>query len=56
MTKSLSQWMRWLAADRIQIPLSLPLAAKRHSGSVVANYLWNLLPDNDRTFQAWGQI
>jgi serine/threonine-protein kinase HipA len=49
---------RWLAADRIQIPLSLslPLAAKRHTGAVVANYLWNLLPDNDRTLQAWGQI
>src|SRR5262245_59810788 len=48
---------RWLAADRIQIPLSLslPLAAKRHSGTVVANYLWNLLPDNDRTLQAWGR-
>jgi serine/threonine-protein kinase HipA len=48
---------RWLAADRIQIPLSmsLPLAAKRHSGAVVANFLWNLLPDNDRTLQAWGQ-
>lgn len=48
---------RWLAADRIQIPLSLslPLAAKRHVGQVVANYLWNLLPDNDRTLQAWGQ-
>ena len=23
---------------------------------MVVNYLWNLLPDNDRTFQAWGQI
>jgi serine/threonine-protein kinase HipA len=48
---------RWLAADKIQIPLSLslPLAAKKHSGQVVANYLWNLLPDNDRTLQAWGQ-
>jgi serine/threonine-protein kinase HipA len=49
---------RWLAADRIQIPLSmsLPLAAKRHAGPLVANYLWNLLPDNDRTLQTWGQI
>ena len=49
---------RWLAADRIQIPLSmsLPLAAKRHSGAKVANYLWNLLPDNDQTLRKWGQI
>ena len=49
---------RWLAADRIQIPLSLslPLVAKKHSGDVVANYLWNLLPDNDRTLQAWGSF
>ncbi|WP_316397908.1 HipA N-terminal domain-containing protein [Bradyrhizobium sp. 33ap4] len=49
---------RWLAADRVQIPLSmsLPLAAKKHSGAKVANYLWNLLPDNDRTLQKWGQI
>lgn len=49
---------RWLAADRVQLPLSmsLPLAAKKHSGAVVANYLWNLLPDNDQTLQKWGQI
>jgi serine/threonine-protein kinase HipA len=48
---------RWLAATRIQIPLSLslPLAARKHSGSAVANYLWNLLPDNDQTLQAWGR-
>ncbi|MGY4158125.1 serine/threonine-protein kinase HipA [Bradyrhizobium sp. USDA 4461] len=49
---------RWLAADRIQIPLSmsLPLAARKQSGAKVANYLWNLLPDNDQTLQKWGQI
>ncbi|APG15093.1 MULTISPECIES: type II toxin-antitoxin system HipA family toxin [Bradyrhizobium] len=48
----------WLAADRVQIPLSmsLPLAAKKHSGAKVANYLWNLLPDSDQTLQKWGQI
>jgi serine/threonine-protein kinase HipA len=49
---------RWTAATQIQIPLSLsiPLAAKRHRGDAVANFLWNLLPDNDRTLQAWGRV
>jgi hypothetical protein len=41
---------------RFRYRYPLPLAAKRHTGAVVANYLWNLLPDNDRTLQAWGQI
>ncbi|RXG83543.1 HipA N-terminal domain-containing protein [Bradyrhizobium zhanjiangense] len=31
-----------------------PLAAKKHTGARVANYLWNLLPDNDQTLQKWG--
>ncbi|RXG86351.1 HipA N-terminal domain-containing protein [Bradyrhizobium zhanjiangense] len=49
---------RWLAADRVQIPHSMspPLATKKHTGAKVANYLWNLLPDNDQTLQKWGQI
>lgn len=49
---------RWLAAERVHLPLSmsLPLAAKKHTGAAVANYLWNLLPDNDQTLQKWGQI
>jgi serine/threonine-protein kinase HipA len=48
---------RWLAAASIQIPLSLslPLASKKHSGKAVANYLWNLLPDNTQTLAAWGK-
>ena len=48
---------RWLAATPIQIPLSLslPLGSKKHSGKVVANFLWNLLPDNAQTLQAWGR-
>jgi serine/threonine-protein kinase HipA len=48
---------RWLAATKVQIPLSLslPLASSRHSGKAVANYLWNLLPDNVQTLEAWGK-
>ncbi|WP_164940738.1 HipA N-terminal domain-containing protein [Bradyrhizobium zhanjiangense] len=36
--------------------MSLLLAAKKHSGAKVANYLWKLLPDSDQTLQKWGQI
>jgi serine/threonine-protein kinase HipA len=48
---------RWLAATKVQIPLSLslPLASRIHSGKAVANYLWNLLPDNVQTLEAWGK-
>lgn len=47
----------WLARGDRAIPLSvsLPLAAGRHAGDAVTNYLWNLLPDSERTLQGWGR-
>lgn len=35
------------------LSVSMPLAARAHSGKVVAAYLWGLLPDNDRVLERW---
>jgi serine/threonine-protein kinase HipA len=35
------------------LSVSMPLAARRHSGARVAAYLWGLLPDNDRVLARW---
>ena len=35
------------------ISVSMPLTARVHSGQKVANYLWGLLPDNDRVLTRW---
>lgn len=34
---------------------SLPLQPGPHSGAPVMNFLWGLLPDNERTLDAWGR-
>jgi serine/threonine-protein kinase HipA len=33
------------------VSLSLPKTAKRYGGGKVSNWLWNLLPDNDRVLE-----
>lgn len=37
------------------LSLSLPLVALHHSGREARNYLWNLLPDNAQTLEAWAR-
>ena len=34
---------------------SLPLRPGAHTGAQVVNFLWGLLPDNERTLDAWGR-
>ena len=35
------------------LSVSMPIAARAHSGKAVAAYLWGLLPDNDRVVTRW---
>lgn len=46
----------WLA-DESAYPLSIsmPLTQTRHSGDVVAAYLWGLLPDNEIILDGWAK-
>lgn len=46
----------WLA-DESAYPLSIsmPLTRARHSGDVVAAYLWGLLPDNELILDGWAK-
>ncbi len=37
------------------LSLSMPLAADSHAHSVVAPFLWGLLPDNNEVLRRWGQ-
>lgn len=39
--------------DPTPLSLSMPIAAKRHSGEYVKNFLWGLLPDNARVLERW---
>jgi len=39
---------------RRELSLSLPKSRRQHSGSEPVNYLWNLLPDNDKVLERWG--
>jgi serine/threonine-protein kinase HipA len=34
---------------------SLPLVAEQLTGAPVVNFMWGLLPDNERTLDAWGR-
>lgn len=44
---------RWLARiDPYPLSLSMPLTAKRHTHTTIANYLLGLLPDRDRALDA----
>jgi serine/threonine-protein kinase HipA len=40
--------------DATPLSISLPLARRTHTGSAVTNFLWGLLPDNDRVLERWG--
>ncbi|WP_051439728.1 type II toxin-antitoxin system HipA family toxin [Methylobacterium sp. 10] len=48
---------RWLRrGDRaVTLSLSMPLTAPVHQGDVVANFLWNLLPDSEPTLDGWAR-
>lgn len=46
----------WLAApDAYPLSAALPLQPLPATGRIVLNVLWGLLPDNDRTLEAWGR-
>ena len=46
----------WLNSEAAYpLSQSLPLVAKRLTGAPVVNFLWGLLPDNERTLDAWGR-
>lgn len=42
-------------SPRLPLSLSMPLAARDHAGSVVENFLWGLLPDNEVVLREWGR-
>lgn len=46
----------WLAApDAYPLSFALPLQPSPVAGRTVLNVLWGLLPDNERTLEAWGR-
>lgn len=45
------EWSKNEASTPLSV--SLPLTGREHSGQKVANYLWGLLPDNDRVLARW---
>lgn len=42
-------------AGRAELSWSLPKSRRRHDGGAPANYLWNLLPDNNDVLERWGR-
>ncbi len=46
-----NQWVERSGSTPLSV--SLPLAAKTHSGKGVSAYLWGLLPDNNRVLERW---
>ena len=46
----------WLADEgAYPLSISMPLTRARHSGDVVAAYLWGLLPDNEIILDGWAK-
>jgi serine/threonine-protein kinase HipA len=46
----------WLGNESAYpLSISMPLARARHSGDVVAAYLWGLLPDNEIILDGWAK-
>lgn len=46
----------WVGGSgRQQLSLSLPKTAPEHRGPPVTNFLWGLLPDNERTLLGWSR-
>ena len=46
----------WLSAtDAYPLSQSLPLRPGPHTGAPLVNFLWGLLPDNERTLDAWSR-
>jgi len=47
---------RWRAhPNAYPLSVSMPLAARDHTGGVVSAYLWGLLPDNEVILDAWAK-
>lgn len=45
----------WRAsAGRLELTLSMPKSRRQHDGEAPANFLWNLLPDNEAVLERWG--
>lgn len=46
----------WLDdAGTYPLSQSLPLRPGSHTGAPIVNFLWGLLPDNERTLDAWSR-
>jgi serine/threonine-protein kinase HipA len=46
----------WLSGSgAYPLSQSLPLRSGPHTGAPVVNFLWGLLPDNERTLDTWGR-
>lgn len=43
------------ADDAYPLSLSMPLAARDHSHKPIEAFIWNLLPDNERTLDRWAR-
>ncbi|WP_375395591.1 type II toxin-antitoxin system HipA family toxin [uncultured Sphingomonas sp.] len=43
------------AADAYPLSLSMPLAARDHPHARINAFIWNLLPDNERTLDRWAR-
>jgi serine/threonine-protein kinase HipA len=41
--------------DAYPLSLSLPLAARAHGDAPIRAFIWNLLPDNERTLDRWAR-
>jgi serine/threonine-protein kinase HipA len=45
----------WSGSGAYPLSQSLPLRPGPHTGAPVVNFLWGLLPDNERTLDTWGR-
>lgn len=43
------------AAGAYPLSLSMPLARREHPHAVIESFIWNLLPDNERTLERWAK-
>lgn len=42
-------------ADAYPLSLSMPLATREHGDAAIRAFIWNLLPDNERTLDRWAR-
>jgi serine/threonine-protein kinase HipA len=42
-------------ADATPLSASMPLARREHDGATIGNFMWGLLPDNERVLERWAR-